>query len=141
MANQTLHLHRIIIIVPEAQMASFNAWVKANLDPGVQDWVVLSLSPTGNPPLTHGWACFACLESELASLMQMLCQLATIAPPPAWDQMPRQAKHNWLAGQQQTVKNKTGVWCQHMDNDGKWDDPQTALTAMGLQPQVAPVPQ
>jgi hypothetical protein len=141
MAQQTLHLHRIIMIVPAAQMANFNAWVKANLDPGVQDWVTLCLSPTGQPPWTHGWTDFACLESELRSLMEMLCEAASIAPPPAWDNMPRLAKHNWLASQQMLVQNKIGVRVQHMDNDGRWDDSDAALTAMGLQRQVIPVPQ
>jgi hypothetical protein len=130
----TQHQFRLLLIVPEARRAAFNAWVKANLDPAGGDWVRSTLSATGSAPATHGWCSAAMTAAEFKAAVQRLCALASITPDPAWDSMTRSQKRDWLVGQRQAIDAATGIYLQAVDNDGSWGDAQAALKAKGLKP-------
>jgi len=131
----TQHLHRVILIVPATTIATFNTWVRNNLDPSGGDWITANLSATGSAPFTHGWCCAALTVPQLKKLAQRLCTFAGLTLPGDWDTLTKQQQKQWFADQRPAIFAATGIRVQSADNDGAWDDPAAALTAMGLQRQ------
>ena len=123
----------MLAVVPVARVVAFNSWLKTNIDPGGGDWLTPSLSATGTAPATFAWFSAALTPAQLKLLMIRLCALSGIVQPAGRDGWTRQQRKQWLLDQRAAIRTATGIWVAPQDNDGQWDNPQDALTFLGLQ--------
>jgi hypothetical protein len=128
----TDRIHRFVLVVPQARVSAFNTWIKANIDPGGGDWLIVPLSPGGQAPATHAWAGFSATDDQARKLIIRLCQMANIAQPAGWDTMSRKQKIQWVASQSPNIFAAIGVWIEPADNEGDWPDPAGVLLRLGL---------
>lgn len=132
----TNHVWRIILVVPEAQVASVVAWFVANIGAGSLAAADMpQLSASGAAPSTHRWCCGAYTDAEARAILVRLCNLAGVAPPSAatWNGWTRAEKIAWLQSVQAAILAGFGAWVTLAQNDGAWDSPAAQLAARGLQ--------
>jgi hypothetical protein len=134
----TLYEYRVTLIVPVAKVPQVVNWFNANigadaLPPGLGP----ALSSSGNPPATHNWCCGAAITVNAQAILNELCTLAGVAPPD-WDNMTRAERIAWVVSARTQLLSKSGIYTTLADNEGQWDDPETALSMMGLKRIEAP---
>jgi len=57
---------RVTIVIPAAQIASVNKWMKDNIDKiGGDKTFHIGLSATGSAPATHYWTCFGAISTDI----------------------------------------------------------------------------
>jgi hypothetical protein len=130
--------HHLILVVPAAKVATVVAWLQANVSPTA---VPADLGPGLNPsglvadPVTHRWCSGAFQDSEAKAILAKLCQLAGVTPPTnvQWNGWTRSQKIAWLQSVQAALLSGYGVYVMLSPQDGAWDNPQTALTALGIK--------
>lgn len=128
--------HRILLIVPAAKVAAVVAWFQANIAPdSIPAALGPGLSPTGLAPATHNWCCGSFDDAECKAILLRLCQLAAVAAPTAgqWAGWTGPEKRSWLASVRAAILAGYGAYVMLADNRGVWDDPATALAAVGLR--------
>ena len=128
----TNHLNRVVLVVPDARKAAFNAWVRNNLDPSGDDWLTAGLSASGNAPATHWWCSAALTNAEARQVLDRLYALASLTPPD-WRTLTRAQVRARLASDRAALQSAAGLRLAHSDNDGDWPDPNTLLAAAGLR--------
>lgn len=140
----TAHLHRVLIIVPEARVAAVGAWWQANMDAAdnLSGWPRLNPSGLEADAATHRWACAALTDAQCRTLLFRLCDLAAVAKPTvaAWNAMTGQQKRSWLASVRDGVLAGYGIYVRLADNVGAWDDAEALLAASGLKRRGGMVP-
>jgi len=128
--------HRLVLIVPVANVAAVVSWFQTNIGSNsIPNDFGPGLSPTGNAPITHRW-CSGCFNDiECKAIMLRLCNLSGVTPPtgPEWAGWNRQQKIIWLESVQTAMRTNFGIWVTLSLNDGVWNNPEAALATMGLQ--------
>lgn len=140
----TQWLNRVLLAIPAAQRATYNAWWANNIDTdgaGNRTFTA-GLNATGlsTDPVTYYVANTALTNQQLRKIIVRLCALAGLTIPADWDTYTRQQKRQWLAANWPTIRQRTGVRAMVLDdNDGAWSDYTAAITAEGLKPIRTPI--
>lgn len=139
----TLHIHRLLIVVPVASVPAVVAWFNANIGPNaVSSDFGPPLNVTGNAgdAPTHHWCCGAFTDAQARDIFRRLCQVAGVTPPTVtqWNNATRQQKKTFVGNVRAGLKAQ-GFYVALMDNNGVWDDPATALTEMTLKVRGAAI--
>lgn len=132
----TQFVHRILVIVPAANVAAVVAWFQANVGAkSVPTGLGPGLSASGSAPATHAWMSGSFVDADCKAILAKLCQLASLTPPtdPQWAGWTQTQKISWLASVQGGIKSGYGLYVTLADNTGTWSDPAAALTALGLK--------
>lgn len=138
--SNTIHLHRLLVIIPASSQASFNTWCINNLNEGGLAFTV-GLNATGlaADPITHYWNCRAYTNAELKLIVNRLCVLSGLTLPANWDTRTRAQKKAIVASNLDTIKTQVGIAdIRFDDNDGVWSSYSAALAATGLK-TIAPI--
>lgn len=134
----TQQIYRIHAIVPTALCAGLNADIKANIDPTGGDWLIPSLSATGDPPYTHAHCSAALTAPQLKKMAGKLLSLASIPLVADFDTKTKAQKLAWLLSQRTAVDAAIGISVNPMGNDGVWSNPQVSLDQKGLKTPTLP---
>lgn len=133
----TLHRHRLIVLCPVARVAAMLTWWAANIGPEETGKGFQPLNPTGSDadPATHYWCATALTGPQWRAVVVRVCAIAGQTPPTVatWNGWTRLQQREWLAGVRDQMYTATGIWLDHSDNDGGWNDPEAALTRAALK--------
>ena len=130
----TNRLHRIILIIPEAQRVATTNWWVNNIDPNGADTFSQGLSPTGTLPITHRRCCTGLTNAQLRAVLVRLGNAAGISLPANFDDRTRQQKRAWIVSQIQPIDDAIGVRLWFVENDAEdWGDVEESRVMKGLQ--------
>jgi hypothetical protein len=131
------HIHRVLLIVPEARVAAVGAWWQANMDAAdnLSTWPRLNATGSVGSASTHRWCCTALTDLQCRTILFRLCDLAAVARPSigTWNAMTSAQKRTWLASVRAGVLAGYGIYVRLADNIGGWDDPEALLATAGLK--------
>lgn len=129
----TRFTRRLVIVCPAAKAAAVAAWLNANVGPNA---VPPDLGPPagGDPASPYRWCSGAWTDAEAKAILTRLCALASVPPPSNadWSRWTGAEKRSWAGGSRKAVLDGFGAYVTLSQNDGAWDDPSDALTALGL---------
>lgn len=133
----TAHVHRLIVVLPQAAYAGVFSWWAANVDPSDNGsaWPTLNASGLMSDPETHRWANVALNEQKGRQIIARVCQLAGVTPPTLaqWNGWTKQQKYAWLSATRNALYAATGIWLDLADNETAWDIPTAVLGPLNLK--------
>jgi hypothetical protein len=129
----TSYIHRLTLVIPATLQASINTWITANIDPTGGSWFVNGLSASGTTPATYYWTNAALTDSQCLSIVEKICQLASITPPSTWSSMTQAQKQAYVASIVVAVQAAVGIYILLDNNTSVWTPPTTVLATLSLQ--------
>jgi len=138
----TLHVWRIILIIPAAKVAAVVTWFNNNIGPNAVSADLgpgLNASGLAGDPVTHRWCNGSWQDGDARLILRQLCILAGVTPPTlaVWNGWTRQEKIDWLQSVQAGIWSGYGAWVTLADNEGNWHNAPVEANGRGLQVQAA----
>lgn len=126
---------RVIVICPVgAKLTGVVNWLNANVGASTTAASWPGLSASGTAPATHRWWNAAVTDAEALAILTRCCELASVTPktPQEWAGMTNAQKKSWLVSVHNALLSGFGIGVWLAVQDGLWDDPDAALSGMGL---------
>lgn len=132
----TLHVHRLLIVVPLNRIAAVAGWIQANVDSTCPNNIGPALCSVNDPAqsITHRWQSAAWTDQQCRQILFRLCDLAGVAKPTLaqWNGWNGAQKRTWLVSIRNSILSGYGIYIQLSRGDGDWDNSQNALDSLGL---------
>lgn len=127
----TDYLFRVLLIVPAIRKDGLESFIHEEFDNA--DWLIVSLSQTGNNPATHFATCFACTLSDTTKWADRLSTDGGVPLPPEFANYDADQRIAFMNAARPALKLNTGVIVYVCRNDQEWFDVETILTTENLK--------